>query len=97
MEAADVLLIALALAGIAGVLWLFNRLLKYFERRGWIRPREQGSGGHVLGSLSALDEAINPAVKHVHRVHEHRKNKKENDGEGDEPPESRKTDRSKSH
>lgn len=85
MEAADVMLIALALAGVAALLWAFNRMLKYFEKRGWIRPREQGSGGHAAGCLSPLGEALEPGTKHVHRVHEHRKSKSENDSEGDEP------------
>jgi hypothetical protein len=83
MEAADVLLITFALAGIAWVLWQLNRLLRYCERRGWIRRREEGSGGHVLGSLSPLDEAINPSAQHVHRVHEHKNSKKEQDEEVD--------------
>lgn len=42
MDSAVVFLIAVLLLGLV---WACSRLLRYAEKRGWIRPREHGAGG----------------------------------------------------
>jgi len=63
--------IVLTLSAILFALYLFDRLMLSFERRGWVywrkRPRGTSSPGSVF--LTEFQQLVEPEVRHV-REHE---------------------------
>ena len=72
-------------AGIAGVLFAFDRLMLWMEKKGWVywRRSKQGGGSGVGNALLEVQSLIEPNKRHV--VEMMREEKKEQADSGAPP------------
>ncbi len=78
----------LVVAGGAAAVYGFHRLCLWMERRGWIYYLRRKPGGTAAaGSLVALQQAIEPQVRHVLHVKDEKRQHAERDAPGADDPE----------
>ncbi len=68
---------ALALGGLAGLLYCLDRLGLWLEDRGWLYYRKKKPQSSPMGSFVALQQAIEPRVKYIREVDQHRRQEEE--------------------
>lgn len=67
----------LALVGLAGLLYGLDRLGLWLEDRGWLYYRRKKPQSSPMGMWVALQQAIEPRVRHVQEVEQHRRQEDE--------------------
>ncbi len=67
----------LALVGLVGLLYGLDRLGLWLEDRGWLYYRKKKPQSSPMGMWVGLQQAIEPRVKHVQEVGQHRRQEEE--------------------
>ncbi len=72
--------------GIVLMLFAFDRLLLWMEKRGWVYYRtKRGSGGAASGVLTSMQQFVEPQIRHVIELKEEAKEQVRRDqGQGDQ-------------
>ena len=73
----------------AGVLWGLHRFLSYAEDRGWIYYRKKRGSYGGLGVTSNFLNMYDPSRKHLQEVVRVGEWQRDEDDDGDSPPEKR--------
>jgi hypothetical protein len=73
MDPLHALFWALGIVGGAAVLYGLHRLCLWLEQRGWLYYMYRKPTSSVASCFVAVQQAIEPAVKHVHEMKETRR------------------------
>jgi hypothetical protein len=82
----------LAVVGGGAALYGLHRLGLWLEQRGWLYYRHRKSGGSAAGCFIALQEFIEPPVRHVRQIKEEKRRPAEEEAGGQGEPSAAKGD-----